>query len=105
LPLEELLKHLGAMSHTFQVPYSDEKVANRNVRGFGWEIAHAAVTRLPPISLYAVVARTAGYTFAAKVCDLSLVQGPFSAAPCRNLPLTIRNFCIDVVPGVWTAAS
>jgi hypothetical protein len=38
--------------------YSDAKVANRDVRDFGWEIAHAAVSRRPPISLYATVART-----------------------------------------------
>jgi hypothetical protein len=41
--------------------YSDAKVANRDVRGFGWEIAHAAVSRRPPIFLAAVVARTEGY--------------------------------------------
>jgi predicted house-cleaning NTP pyrophosphatase (Maf/HAM1 superfamily) len=27
-----------------RVEYSDAKVANRNVRGFGWQIAHAAVS-------------------------------------------------------------
>jgi hypothetical protein len=34
---------------------------------FGWEIAHAAASRRPPISLYSIVARTEGYTYAAKV--------------------------------------
>jgi hypothetical protein len=28
--------------------YSDARVASRNGRGFGWEIAHAAVSRRPP---------------------------------------------------------
>jgi hypothetical protein len=35
--------------------------------GFGWEIAHGAVTRRPPISLYTIEPRTGGYTNAAKV--------------------------------------
>jgi hypothetical protein len=35
-----------------------------NVRGFGWEVAHAAVSRRPPVSLY---------TYAASVWDLSIV--------------------------------
>jgi hypothetical protein len=43
--------------------YSDEKVANRDVWDFGWEIAHAAVSRRPPISLDTIVARAEGYTY------------------------------------------
>jgi hypothetical protein len=39
--------------------YSDAK-ANRTGRDFGREIAHAAVSRRPPISLYTIVARTEG---------------------------------------------
>jgi hypothetical protein len=38
-----------------------------------------------PISLYTVVARTQGYTYAAQVWDLSIVQGPFSVAPYQTL--------------------
>jgi vacuolar-type H+-ATPase subunit B/Vma2 len=38
--------------------HSDAKVANRCVTDFGWEIAHAAVSRRPPIPLYTIVART-----------------------------------------------
>ena len=63
---------------------------------FGCEIAHAAVSRRPPISLYTIVARTDGYTYAAKVWDLSLVQGPVSVAPCQTLNITIGNFSIAV---------
>jgi hypothetical protein len=39
---------------------SGGKVTNRNVRDFGWEIAHAAVSRRPPISLYTIVPLTGG---------------------------------------------
>jgi pimeloyl-ACP methyl ester carboxylesterase len=40
--------------------------SNRDVRDFGWEIAHTAVSRRP-ISLYTMVPRTKGYTYAAEV--------------------------------------
>jgi hypothetical protein len=57
-------------------------------RDFGSEIiAHAAVSRRPPNSLSTIVSRTECYTYAANVWDLSLVQGPFSAAPCQTLPV------------------
>jgi hypothetical protein len=63
---------------------SDEKVANhRNGREFGWEIAHAAVSRRPPISLDTIVARAHMYTYAAKAWDFSIVQGAFSVARCQ----------------------
>jgi hypothetical protein len=51
-----------------------------------------AVSRRPPIYLYTTVARTEGYTHAAKVWDLSLVQGLFSVALCQTRIVTIRNF-------------
>ena len=47
---------------------------NRDVRDFGWEIAHAAVSRRPPISLHKIVARTECYACDASVCDLSIVH-------------------------------
>jgi hypothetical protein len=40
---------------------------NPNGQGFRWKITHEAVSRRPPIPLYKVVARTEGYTYAAKV--------------------------------------
>jgi hypothetical protein len=46
----------------------------------------------PAQSLYTIVARTEGYTFAAKVWALSIVQRPVSVAPCETLIVTIRNF-------------
>jgi hypothetical protein len=61
-----------------------KKEANRDVGDFGWEIAHAAVTRRPPISLYMMVPRTGGYAHAVGVWELPIVQGPFSVAPCQT---------------------
>jgi hypothetical protein len=58
--------------------YSDEKIANRNVGDFGWEIAHEAVSRRPLIPLYSIVAYTHMYTYDASVWDLSIVQGHLS---------------------------
>ena len=46
---------------------------------FGWEIAHAAVSRRPSIPLTRIVAHTEGYTHAAKVCKGPASQG--STAP------------------------
>jgi hypothetical protein len=59
-------------------PAMKKEIANRNARGLGWEVAHAAVSRRPPIPLATIVARTHIYTHAASVWDSSLVQGPFS---------------------------
>jgi hypothetical protein len=72
--------------------FCDEKVANRNVRDFGWEIAHAAVSRPSPVPLSTSVARTEGYTYASKVWALSIVQGPFSVAPCQTLTSRFATF-------------
>ena len=54
--------------------------------------AHAAVSRRPPISLPRIVARTEGYTYAAKVWALCLVQAPFSVAPCQTLIVRFAIF-------------
>jgi hypothetical protein len=56
------------------VAYGDAKVASRYVRGFGWENAHAAVSRRPPTRMY---------TFAANVWDLSIVQTLFQTLTFR----------------------
>jgi hypothetical protein len=56
------------------------------------ELAHAAVSRRPPIPLSTIVARTKGYTHAAKVWALSLVQGPVSVSPCQTLTLRFAAF-------------
>jgi hypothetical protein len=61
--------------------YSDSNVANRTV----WVgVVHAAVSRRPLIPFSRMVARTEGYTYAAKVWAVSLVQGPFPVAPCQT---------------------
>jgi hypothetical protein len=71
-----------------EVRTATEKVANRNsLRDFGWEIAHAAVSRRPPVSLHTMVPRTAGYAYDVGVGGLSIVQGPFSVASCQTLEL------------------
>ena len=83
---------LGLMQHKVgqPQPLADEtRVANRNVWDYGWEIAHAPVSRRPPISLYTIVARTHMYTSAAKVWDLSIVQGHFLSP---GLTVTIATF-------------
>jgi hypothetical protein len=56
----------------------------------------AAVSRRPPISLYTMVPRTEGCTHDARVWEMSLVQGPFSVAPCQALVLRFRNFFVAV---------
>jgi hypothetical protein len=68
-----------------------QKVANRDVRDFRRKIAHAAVTRRPPISLY-TTPRTGGYAYDVGVWDLSIIQGPFSVAPRQTLALRFATF-------------
>jgi hypothetical protein len=81
--------HLGPTPETVLIISDSHRTAIQKLRiatwDFGWEIAHAAVSRRPPISLYTVVARSEGYTYAANVWDLSLVQGRFSVAPRQGL--------------------
>jgi hypothetical protein len=60
------------------------------------EIAHAAVSRRPPISFYSIAARTEGYTYGVGVWDLSDIQAPFSVAPCQTLAsrlATVASVC------------
>jgi hypothetical protein len=47
-------------------------------------VAHAAVSRRPPIPLDTTVTRTEGYAYDVGVWGLSIVQGPFSVAPCQT---------------------
>jgi hypothetical protein len=60
-----------------RLAYSDAKVANRDLWDFGWEIAHAAVTRRPPISRYTMVPRTGGYACDVGVWDLPSFKDHF----------------------------
>jgi hypothetical protein len=77
-----------------ELPWRAVLEADRNSRDFGGAVAHGAVTRRPPISLYTMVPRTKGHTYDVEVWDLSIVQGPFSVAPCPTLNATIRNLCV-----------
>jgi hypothetical protein len=70
-----------------------QQVANRNGRDLGWEMAHAAVTQRPPISLYTIAPRTGGFAYAVGVWDLSIIQGPFPVAPCQTNRFSL---CVSV---------
>ena len=48
-------------------------------------------SRRPPIPLHTTAARTHMNTHAAHVWGSSIVQGPFSVAPCLTLTVPIRN--------------
>jgi hypothetical protein len=65
--------------------YSGAKAANRNMWDSGWEMSSRAVTPRPPISRDAMAPRTEGFTYDVGVWDSSIVQGPFSVAPCQTL--------------------
>jgi hypothetical protein len=68
-------QHDASASKRASPAYRDAKVANRTF-GIGWEIAHAAVSRRPPISFSLSLSLFSLYTYAAKVWDV-LVQGAF----------------------------
>jgi hypothetical protein len=52
---------------------------------YGGASSPTGIQRCTPISLDRTVARTEGYTYAARVWDLSVVHGPFSVAPRQTL--------------------
>jgi hypothetical protein len=78
----------------------------------GWEIAHAAVLRRPPIPLSRIVARVPGATRTPRQCGrcppfkaLSTVSVQFLSPRAKTL-YTIRNFFVAVDrPGDDTAAA
>jgi hypothetical protein len=55
------------------------------------EIAHAAVTRRPAISLHTMVPRTGGNTYAVEVWELSFVQGTILCRARAKLSELIRE--------------
>jgi hypothetical protein len=65
-----------------------KSVANRNGGDFGWEIAHEAVSRRPPIPLYTILART---EVCAILWDLS-IRSLFSVAPRQTRTLRFATF-------------
>jgi hypothetical protein len=66
-PLTRYKPHANVVCSEVPLVYCDDNVANRNVWDFAWEIAHAAVSRRPPIPLYTMVARAHMYTYDAGV--------------------------------------
>ena len=60
--------------------------------------------RFPSPGLFPVHVHVHMYTYAAQVWDLSIVQGPFSVAPCQTLDATTRNFA-SLSPALWDATS
>jgi hypothetical protein len=73
-----------------------------------WRIVTVGVSHIdsrgrsqkPPIPLGTIIARAHMYTYAAKVWDLSIVQGPVSVAPCHTLALRFATFFVAVPPGM-----
>jgi hypothetical protein len=80
-------------------PTATEKVANRNVWDF--EIAHAAVSRRPPISLDTMVPRTEVHARCEIVGVVHRPRAIFSR-PRQTLIVTIRDFFIAVHRTDWT---
>jgi hypothetical protein len=79
--------------------FCDDKLANRNVRDFGWEIAHAAVSRRPPISfpLHCLYPDSHIHVRRESLGSVHHSKAIF----CRPAPnVTIRNFLLAVVPGL-----
>jgi hypothetical protein len=62
-------------------------------------MAHGAVTRRPPISRHTLVLRAGGYTYDVGVRDVSIIQGPFSVAPCQTLVLKSRFATVSSLYG------
>ena len=73
-----------------------EKIANRDVRVSGGGSLTGPSRDARRISLYTMVALTGGYAYTVGVWDLSIVQGPFSVAPCQTLALRFATFFIGV---------
>jgi hypothetical protein len=68
----------------------------------GGKIVHGSVTRRPPIPLYVFCVPRTGATrttLGFGVWGLSIVQGPFSAAPRPNPNVPIRDLCVAVGAG------
>jgi hypothetical protein len=76
--------------------YSDAQVANRDLREFGWEIAHATPAGLP---LHGGTS-SRGNAHDVGVWDLSIVQGPFSITPYQTLKLRFATFASRRAPSL-----
>jgi hypothetical protein len=77
------------------VVHRDAKLRNGYVCDFGWMIAHAAVSRRPPVSLDTIVARTHMYTHDCEFGICPSFKRHFFVAPCRP-NITICNILVAV---------
>ena len=79
--------------------YSDEqlRIATIGVSGGRWLTRGRFAT--PAEFLSRIVARVEGYTYDAIMWDVSIVQAPFSVAPCQTLMFRFATFCIAVYAG------
>ena len=73
-----------------------ELSATACIVGIGREMSSRRCFARPPKPSNKIVARTEGYTYAARVLDLSLVQGAVFCRPVPNPNRPIRNFSIAV---------
>jgi hypothetical protein len=77
--------------------YSDGKVCESRREKF--RVGGRSRGHYPPISLYTVIAPG---TYAVGVWDLSIVQGPFSVAPCQTLALRFASLYATEHRSAWT---
>jgi hypothetical protein len=74
---------------------SDAKVANRDGRDFGWEVAHAAVSRRPQPRRDGTLYRG----LRVRRWGLGIIQA-FSVAPCQTLKSRVATFA-SLYAGAW----
>jgi hypothetical protein len=94
MPLHRVWCHSWHTSHATCAcvrPRSDESCESSGVAG-GRSLTRPFRDARPIPSPGRIVARTEGYTYAASVWDLSIVQGPFSVAPRQTLALRFAAF-------------
>jgi hypothetical protein len=83
-----LRAQFSSTHHTGATPTCCTPMQKLRIVISGWEIAHAAVTRRPPIPLDTLVPRTGGYAYDVGVWDSSIVQEP--SLSCRSQTLKSR---------------
>jgi hypothetical protein len=82
--------------------YSDGKVANRDGRDFGWEIAHAAVSRRPPISRARIVSPYSQVDVRHESLGFDHSSKTIFCRPVPNLSVAIRSFFASLYKkGTW----
>jgi hypothetical protein len=61
-----------SLGHATQLPYSDEKVANRNVRDFGWKRSITRTISVAPCQTLVLRIATFASLYAVRLSSLSL---------------------------------